>query len=309
MDNVTAVGVNLFLQVPPDKLGELAVDAFGDNFCMGGTQMSYVRMQGRGWDSLRYTRWRKTSPQAYAMISDLVRKNELDIVEVSDQTAADRLSLSAPVVKGEINFADVSSSIAQRIQLLIPEDSYNNDEFIDYLRIIAERHGVMHGACVVGIIQDLWKIINLYDVVYANDYLTPDGHFDVQTSLHGSPLDQELRFYECHRDARYTTDIIYTEYIPRAEWITILSPCHVEALGEIDDIRRLSGCYAVEQWGDNLMLQLTASPWEVTREALLSLNSYLEKLRVPGSPSPSYASTGRDRVPLTYPSTPSDSVV
>ena len=67
-----------------------------------------------------------------------------------------------------------------------------------------------------------------------------------------------------------------------------MSPIHVEKLGGESRIRQESGAYLIENWGENLYLQLTESLWDCTNEDLKRFNEFLAPARFPDAPDPVY---------------------
>jgi hypothetical protein len=104
----------------------------------------------------------------------------------------------------------------------------------------------------------------------------PDLHPDTEK------FEKEMFFYQRHRDS------FYTQFIPRAFWGTILSRQHIERLGGEERIRQEAECYQIEWWGENLLLQLTPSPCDVSPEQFSRLNNFLSPIRLPDAPTPIY---------------------
>ena len=68
---------------------------------------------------------------------------------------------------------------------------------------------------------------------------------------------------------------------------TCLSLEHVSALGGEDQIRRDCDCHLVERWGENIYIQLTASPRQASADAL--------NLRKPYTSAPSGLPMGHNQ--------------
>jgi hypothetical protein len=94
-------------------------------------------------------------------------------------------------------------------------------------------------------------------------------------------VNEELGYY-----LRYNSEL--DRWIPRAYWGNILSARHIERLGGEDEIRKRSGCYKVERWGNSLFLQLTDDIWHVSIEDFKRLDKFLTPARFPDAPKINY---------------------
>lgn len=160
-----------------------------------------------------------------------------------------------------------------------PRALFKQADTLSYVRRLATRFGVDYGCVAAGLTHfhvdaTITFTHSSHVEEYADSYRSGPDHPRKQ-------FGREISHYQSKRQS-------FGQHMPRASWGNILSPAHVEALGGEDRIRRESGAHLIENWGDNLYLQLTESLWDCTNEDLVRLNRFLVPALFPNAPDPVY---------------------
>jgi|GEM_PF-6316514 len=160
-----------------------------------------------------------------------------------------------------------------------PEASYDQSAALSYVRKLVTEFPIDYGCIASGL---------THFHVDATVRFTYSSHVEDDERLRQYGPDhprkqfaKEIGFYQSRRRR-------FSEFVPRACWGSILSAKHIECLGGVDRIVRMSEAYLVERWGENLYVQLTKSLWECTNDDLLRFNCFLEPVRFPDAPIPVY---------------------
>jgi hypothetical protein len=173
----------------------------------------------------------------------------------------------------------IYSSETRKLVIKGPKSLYKEDDVLSYARNIVSRFGMDYGCIAAGLTYfHVDATITFTHSSMVNEYaVSPAAGPDHPRKRFG----EEISYYQSrlHNLGRY---------IPRASWGNILSPIHIEALGGEDRIRKESGAYLIERWGNNLYIQLTKSLWDCTNEDLIRLNSFFTPARFPDAPEPVY---------------------
>ena len=168
----------------------------------------------------------------------------------------------------------------QLVYAIGPASTFHQDKTLDYLRMVAKSFTAYYGCVTSG--ASFFRVLTRmsYNMHAAGDdykrLRAPDRASDPVALFF-----REIGSYKCRMQ-------MFRECIPRAEWGTILSSVHIDALGGEERIRRESMCYLVERWGANLYLQLTDSLCNVSCEKLIRLNEYLKAIRFADAPESVY---------------------
>ncbi|MDO8585997.1 MAG: hypothetical protein Q7T82_03060 [Armatimonadota bacterium] len=255
-----------------DKEGEVA-----------GVQMEMIVTTT--WGSERVNRPRQVTPTTLADLLKTFAAGRLGSIGAYDR----RIDMNAPTPDNpceayltfDINLGDNYDRVCT-VSLEGPSKLYRQEDLIGYFRQIVCRQEVDYGCILTGLDRiRVSAVLGLIPQATLEEFL-----YFSRTGQKDHPLlrfEEEIGFYQSHRLKRH-----FQEWIPRANWATILSSNHAEKLGGEDRIRKESGCRLVERWGSNLYLQLTESLWDASKDELARLNHYFEPIRFPDAPEAVY---------------------
>jgi len=235
-----------------------------------GRQMSYYDTMAR--DSDHTSRLQKIKPPTLDLLFQESIAGTYSCISVYDRKGEgsdDFVNLSVRIIQ------DSDTADMHRITVIGTRSMFSQ-EVLAYLRWALSCIEIGYGFIVVGAYECVLDVANTINVVFPMWYMDKPN----PTYL----IAQEISFYN-GRDSLIGQ---FDRKIPRANWGNILSQAHVAGLGGEERIRAECGCFLVERWGENLYLQLTESPWDVTKEQLTALNDYFQPIRFPGAPDPVY---------------------
>ncbi len=267
------VGASLYIDLPADAREELLRKALVDSGgSVAGVQLRYIETSRPG--SGRYST-RKVSEKSLADLLTSYAQGELDTISGYDRRLRSDMSIDDPSFSFDIHeYHDI-----QRLSVKGARELCDQASLVAYLRSTALEFGAQYGFICAGNFTDVTSRVSLITILPWNS----DADGEDEGSDHDPifAFGEEIEFYQVHRDEP-------SAMIPRAEWGNILSPAHIAGLGGEERIRKESGCFLVERWGENLYIQLTESLWDVSKEQLQALNRYMEPIRFPDAPEPVY---------------------
>lgn len=257
------VGVGLHFEISTAPLVlNLLLELIQDN--LRSAELGYYRVVSKPG----FLRFRRASKRTRIESGDLEREFQKWMEDVIDTVGLYQdANIFSEASEVEIERATASQLL---FSLVIPERLCQSVDILSLFRQLTQA-----GDCFFGHIDP-----------GSYSYAKSLASFDSSLGIEGGDRlwHRFISEIECQGD--YLDD--YRTMVPRAAWASLLSPGHVAALGGTAQVRNGCGCCLVEEWGDNLYLQLTASPWDLQVEQVMSLGEFLEPIRAAKNIEPLY---------------------
>lgn len=273
------IGGTVYIRVPSDRLEDFLRRVFVDSTgFLAGKQMHYFQVSKVASD--RYGNYRTVTEKSLQQLLNQCLAGGLDTIYFQDrkEDLSDRFDQPHAGWGVDVHPSDIFGN-THRLMFKMPLELLDQPRLHSYLQSIISEFEANYGGIYIGTLDYVESL--MHTTLHLSIHDTPFPGGDEDTDKRMLKFAKEIEFYGIHLEQ-------FRNSVPRAEWGNILSPVHISALGGEERIRQESCCEFIELWGNNLYIQLTASPRQYSVDDIIRLNDYFRSIRLSDAPEPLY---------------------